>query len=183
MGPTTVSDSQLHDALLTLFRAHGFDGVSLTDLQSATGLKKSSLYHRFPGGKVQMATSLLDGVLRGTEALLLVDIQLPLRQQITDIGERLRDFYADGRLSCLLASMSVGDPPEEIATRTAAIVNTLIDGLTALAVAAGHPRLHARSLAVDAIASIEGALVLSRLTGDTSAFSRTIDSLPDRLGP
>ncbi len=42
-----------------VFRRVGYDGASLEELAKATGLKKSSLYHRFPEGKRQMATEVL----------------------------------------------------------------------------------------------------------------------------
>lgn len=42
-------------ALFQLFRESGYDGVSLAQIAVATGLGKASLYHHFPGGKVEMA--------------------------------------------------------------------------------------------------------------------------------
>ncbi len=56
MAPRLVSDSDLLERLGLLFRANGYDGSSLGDIAAATGLQKSSLYHRFPGGKQQMAS-------------------------------------------------------------------------------------------------------------------------------
>jgi hypothetical protein len=53
-----------------------------------------------------------------------------------------------------------------------------------LAREAGADEEAARARAQDAIAAIEGALVVSRVTGDRSAFTRAIDGLAERLlGP
>ena len=46
-------------ALGEVFRAHGYEGASLTLITEATGLGKGSLYHLFPGGKEQMAAEVL----------------------------------------------------------------------------------------------------------------------------
>ena len=41
--------------LAEVFRAHGYEGASLSLITRATGLGKGSLYHLFPGGKAEMA--------------------------------------------------------------------------------------------------------------------------------
>src|SRR5687767_7960924 len=53
--PPLVSDKELLERLTGVFRRHGYDGASLSVIAAATGLQRSSLYHRFPGGKEQMA--------------------------------------------------------------------------------------------------------------------------------
>ena len=42
-----------------VFRAHGYEGASLSLITASTGLGKGSLYHLFPGGKAQMAKEVL----------------------------------------------------------------------------------------------------------------------------
>ncbi|MCY3414417.1 MAG: TetR/AcrR family transcriptional regulator [Candidatus Heimdallarchaeota archaeon] len=37
-----------------LFMKRGYDGVSVKDITSECGLKKSSIYHHFPGGKEEL---------------------------------------------------------------------------------------------------------------------------------
>ena len=58
-----VSKEELLDEALELFRASGYEGVSLSDLSRATGLEKPSLYFRFPGGKEQIVLAVLDRVI------------------------------------------------------------------------------------------------------------------------
>ena len=45
-----------------VFRAHGYEGASLTLITEATGLGKGSLYNLFPGGKEQMAAEVLASI-------------------------------------------------------------------------------------------------------------------------
>ena len=47
--PQSVQDQDLMQRLSCVFRDVGYDGASLSILSEATGLKKASLYHRFPG--------------------------------------------------------------------------------------------------------------------------------------
>ena len=59
MRPQKISDQQLTLNMLEVLRARGFDGSSLNDLALAGGLKKASLYHRYPGGKEKLVASVL----------------------------------------------------------------------------------------------------------------------------
>ncbi len=55
MPITKVTEEELLDRLTSVFRTHGFEGASLSLISKATGLQRASLYHRFPGGKEEMA--------------------------------------------------------------------------------------------------------------------------------
>jgi AcrR family transcriptional regulator len=181
VAPKLVTDDQLNDRLLALFRAGGF-GVSLRELQEATGLKRSSLYHRFPGGKVDMATSIIREVAdRFRSEVLAGNDDGPLEERVAAIGSRLAAFYDDGDLSCLIDTLSVGGVPPEVADRITGLVRAWIDAFAGLSIEAGISPADARVRAVDAVAAIEGALVVARSTGDTGAFRRAVHSLPDRL--
>jgi AcrR family transcriptional regulator len=57
--PATFSKSELLAKLTEVFRRSGYDGASMADLSKITGLSKASLYHHFPGGKAEMATTVM----------------------------------------------------------------------------------------------------------------------------
>ncbi|MEO0971892.1 MAG: helix-turn-helix domain-containing protein, partial [Pseudomonadota bacterium] len=57
--PASINDDDLLDRLSSVFREVGYEEASMALLASASGLKKASLYHRFPGGKEQMAREVL----------------------------------------------------------------------------------------------------------------------------
>ncbi len=94
-------------ALGEVFRAHGYEGASLTLITEATGLGKGSLYHLFPGGKEQMAAE----VLAEIDTWFEVNIFAPLRESTIrrarcrhDRGRRqlfpFRRSHLPGRRGC-----------------------------------------------------------------------------------
>ena len=115
MAPRLVSDGDLLERLGLLFRANGYDGSSLGDIAAATGLQKSSLYHRFPGGKQQMASEIAGtiGIHFAEEVLAPLNGAGTARERLTEVAVRLAAFYDDGRRSCLLDTLSIGDPGGE----------------------------------------------------------------------
>ena len=186
MAPRLVSDSQLVERLSGLFRQVGYDGASLGTIAAATGLQKSSLYHRFPGGKQQMAGEASAAVLDEFAASVLAPYgtDAPLEQRVTAIPANLDRFYDGGRRYCLLDMLSVGDPGADATANLAAAAAAWIEVFASLAREAGAGAAAARERAQDAVAAIEGALVLARVTGDRHPFRRAVRGLPERLlGP
>ncbi len=49
----------LDEQLVGVFLRRGYEGATLAHLADAAGLSKASLYHHYPGGKVEMAGALL----------------------------------------------------------------------------------------------------------------------------
>ncbi|WP_259994352.1 TetR/AcrR family transcriptional regulator [Sulfitobacter sp. S190] len=54
-----------------LFQEKGFNGVGLTEILTATGVPKGSLYHHFPGGKPDLALEAAE--LAHRETLRIID--------------------------------------------------------------------------------------------------------------
>jgi TetR/AcrR family transcriptional regulator, lmrAB and yxaGH operons repressor len=183
MAPRRITDDQLLDRLTDVFRSGGYDGASLSDLAAVTGLQKSSLYHRFPGGKEQMATEVVERLGTGpdNDASAPCDADQPMRARVVEVGRALTAFYEAGAKSCLLDTLSVGDPGSTTAAALAAATNRWITAFARIAASTGVKPAAARARAQDAIGSIEGALVLARVTGDRRPFARAIERLPDVL--
>jgi AcrR family transcriptional regulator len=178
-----ITDEDLMERLTRVFQDHGFEGASLSRISQATGLEKASLYHRFPGGKDQMAEAVLAHVGRWFVQNLLAPLREtgPLAARVRETGRRIQAFYEDGRRSCLLDTLSLrgGSPAlHEAVGRTYAAWR---DSFAAAAREAGLPAGLARRRAEEAIMRIHGALVLARATGDTKPFARTVARLPDLL--
>jgi TetR/AcrR family transcriptional repressor of lmrAB and yxaGH operons len=183
MPPKLVSDALLMDRLIDVFRQEGFEGASLARLQDASGLKRSSLYHRFPDGKNDMACAVVAEVTNrfSTSILSAAGTDSPLEDRIAEIGRKLVAFYDDGHLPCLLDTMSIGQPAEEVADLIQQAASAWINALAGLSREAGHSRRNAQVRATDAVAAIQGSLVIARTTDDRSAFERAIAALPERL--
>lgn len=165
--------------LFELFRAGGFEGVSLADIAKATGLGRSSLYHYFPGGKEEMAAAVLDQVQAWAESHLLQ----PLRAQgsrterIDRLIEGLNALYAGGEKPCIVPSMLQGTAPKDLTDGVAAVVTGLIEALTDALTASGAAPQPARQAALDAVIRIQGALIVSRAVGTGQPFQMTLDRL------
>jgi AcrR family transcriptional regulator len=186
MAPRLVSDSDLLERLGTLFRANGYDGSSLGDIATATGLQKSSLYHRFPGGKQQMASEIAGttGTHFAEEVLAPLNGTGTAHDRLTEVAARLAVFYAEGRRSCLLDTLSIGDPGDEATAGLGLAAESWIAAFAGIARAEGAAPREARRRAEDAVAAIEGALVLARVTGNRAPFARSLERLPSLLlGP
>ncbi|HEX3087121.1 MAG TPA: TetR/AcrR family transcriptional regulator, partial [Ilumatobacteraceae bacterium] len=139
MPSRLVSEDQLLDRLTDVFRSAGFDGASLTDLAAASGLQRSSLYHRFPGGKEQMATEVIEhlGTKDASSTPASSDTDLPVRARIEQVGRALTAFYDAGAKSCLLDTMSLGDRGEGTSAALAAAANGWITELEGFAATTG----------------------------------------------
>jgi TetR/AcrR family transcriptional repressor of lmrAB and yxaGH operons len=182
--PQLVSEADLIDRLGGVFRDVGYAGASMSALAEASGLVKASLYHRFPGGKRQMA----DEVLADAGRWLADNVLDPLTRS-GDPHERLAEalaaldaFYQSGRKGCLLNMLSSprqDDGPFSPAVKAA--IEALVTALASVANDAGLPPADARSRALRSVMLLQGSLVLSRGLGSTDPFAACLKDLPDVL--
>ena len=183
MPAPKITNEDLLERLTRVFQDHGFEGASLSRISEATGLEKASLYHRFPGGKDQMAEAVLAHVGRWFVENLLAPLREtgPVAARIRKTGRRIQAFYEDGRGSCLLDTLSLRDGSPALHEAVGRTYAAWRDSFAAAAREAGLPAGLARRRAEEAIMSIHGALVLARATGDTKPFARALARLPDLL--
>lgn len=178
-----VSDEKLIDALSRLFRERGFDGVSIGDISHESGLQKSSLYHRCPGGKDEMALLVIDAITAHLRSHVVAPLagSGDLARRLRRVSGSLVEVYGDGQINCLLESLSLGASPE-IRAALDACLSAWVDAFTAIAREAGLRPSEAARRSRQAIARIQGALVLSRISSDPTAFREAIADLPTTLG-
>jgi TetR/AcrR family transcriptional regulator, lmrAB and yxaGH operons repressor len=180
--PQTVPDDELFDRLALVFRVAGFEGASLGALAEGAGLQRASLYHRFPGGKVQMAEAVMGRVKDlFTQALEPMRSDPDVAVGIAESARRISEIYADGDLPCVLDTLTLSGAPEGIRASAAEVTAGWIDAMAAAAERGGAAADEARLAAEDAFVRIEGSLVLARLHGDPTAFRRTLTGLPRML--
>jgi AcrR family transcriptional regulator len=179
MPAALMSKDEVLDRLTTVFRDKGYDGASLAELSSITGLGKSSLYHHFPRGKADMA----EQVLAHMEASLEGALFAPLRDEASPqhkldaMLDALAKFYSGGRQACLLERLATSAERQQFRRPLARAFGTWIDAVESLAREAGMSKAAARSSAEDLVVRIEGALVVAAGMGDAGVFRRTIESL------
>lgn len=180
MRTATIDDDALVDALSGVFSRKGYDGASLACLAEATGLKRASLYHRFPGGKAEMLGAVFakaDERFRHVLAPAFGDAPPAVRAQT--LATRLREYYQGGRQSCLIVALSVStDEHREVAEQC---LTAWVEAFAAISLDAGMDAETADLVAWEAVGCIEGALVIAATSGRTALFERVVSHLPSRL--
>lgn len=183
MARNAAGQERILPALAEAFREHGYEGASLTLISEATGLGKGSLYHFFPGGKADMAAA----VLAEIDAWFEVHVFAPLRSTATPregIGAMLdavERYFAAGRRVCLVGLFALGDCRDAFERQVRDYFARWIAALTAALMRGGLDRTSAAGLAEEAVAGIQGALVLARALGDRKVFTRAVERLRARL--
>jgi len=162
-----------------VFRDRGFDGASLAEISSATGLGKSSLYHYFPGGKDEMAVAVLERIdaWMNDHALAALRIAGTPRARLRSMLRVLDRFYVGGRNACVLGNLVVGGSRAKFQAYLASAFAGWIAALGALAVEAGVRGPEAQQRAEDAVVRIEGALIVAGGLGDPAPFKRALRSI------
>jgi TetR/AcrR family transcriptional repressor of lmrAB and yxaGH operons len=182
--PAKIEDADLLRKLSDVFRDLGYEGTSLAALSEATGLQKASLYHRFPGGKEQMAGE----VMKRAEAWLKENVLTPLRSsgppsaRIRAMARTIDAFYAGGRQACLLNMMAT---PHQDRGPFARLIKKAfkawIETLATVLVDARFDEETARFRAERAVMLLQGSLVLSRGMGTTRPFRSYLANLEQEL--
>jgi AcrR family transcriptional regulator len=165
------------EAILTaaaeLMRRKGYGAVGMKEIVAASGAPIGSLYHHFPGGKVQIAHEAL--INAGAAYALLIPSLIDAH---TDLGaavgavftQAADDMAATGFANmCPVASVAaeVTDTVEPLREAAAAVFISWLDSGTAYFFDRGLPAELARTVTVALIGALEGAFVLARTLRST----------------
>ncbi len=171
---------------MTLFREQGYEGTSLTDIATATGLGRASLYHYFRGGKSEMATTALDQFHRtlSREVVECLRQKIPPKEKLQLMFAGVARLFDQGNQSCL-CTVFVLDPHTRqlLQGRIQEILAQWLQAITLVLEEAGVPQSQAYQKAEDIVIRIQGALVLAKELGDQNLFERTLQRLGNELLP
>ncbi|HUO34383.1 MAG TPA: TetR/AcrR family transcriptional regulator [Candidatus Acidoferrum sp.] len=183
MAMATITDAELLERCTDVFRTYGFEGATMTRLSAATGLEKASLYHRFPGGKKEVALAVAAGVMKWFTANVFDVLKQPgpPQKRLRAAADQLRIFYADGSKSCILDLLSIPAGGPELAAGLKGALQAWQKAFAEVSRESGYSAKEATRRAEDAIIRIEGSLVLSRVLGDSKPFDRALDELSATL--
>ena len=183
MPARKVEEEVLLNGLTRIFQDHGFEGASLSRISDATGLEKASLYHRFRGGKEEMAQAVLQRAGRkfADDVLKPLFEDGPLEARVKEAGKRVAAFYENGQRSCLLDTLSFSDGGEKVRSTARTAYEGWRDAFAHAARESGWTPAASSKRAQHAIIVLEGSLVISRVTGDAKPFQDAIRSLPEML--
>lgn len=183
MSAKVLKREELLLKLFSIFRRSGFDGATLSKISRETGLGKASLYHHFPGGKLQMA----EEVLRFVESWNDLNLIVPLggkgrpKQKIKNMVATINDMYEGGKAGCLIGALVPEDAFIEYQDQIKRILIKWIEAIANVLVEYGIERKESLLRAEDAVAKIQGALIVAKATGQRAVFGRLMRNLPVEL--
>ncbi len=183
MARTIVERSDVIPILGEVFRAHGYEGASLSIIGEATGLGKGSLYHFFPGGKEEMAAAVLGDI----DAWFQTHVYKPLRdssdarQAIADMFRSVDHYFQSGGRICLVGVFALGEERDRFYIQVRGYFTDWIEALARALRRLGHSAKGAQRLSLEVIGGIQGGLMLARALDDPRTFSACIASLERRL--
>ncbi len=163
------------DAALRLFRVQGYHHTSVADISSACGLLKGSIYHYFPG-KRELALAALDRVIDDArESLFAVaaDDRIPAETRIKMLAEAVEHYFIGREGGCLMGNLALelGGAEPEFTQRIKTYFDEWATALTHV-LKARYGEASARQMARDAIARVQGAIMLMGLFNDQSVLQR-----------
>jgi len=183
MAFAKIERDQVLDRLFEVFRAKGYDGASMADLAAATGLKKASLYHRFPEGKSSMADAVLDSIVSWTETNLVqvINSKKSPSERLDEVLRLINELYHGGEVDCTLRALSHGSASTLFQEKIGRIFKTWISAFADLAIDFGHDKAAAVQLGATTLSQIQGTLILSVTLGDKSLFDKALAEIRSRL--
>lgn len=176
MPQALLSRADLLDRLLLVFRDRGFEGATIAEIARATGLGKASLYHHFPGGKSEMAQTLVREVCAHLDRDVFAALQGKggPRRRIQRMVEGMDQYLEGGNRNCLLGVFCLGGTRDRFAEEVSAKVNLWVGEIADVLIDSGVPRKDARRRARDFLIRIQGAIVISRALGTLKPYRQTI---------
>jgi AcrR family transcriptional regulator len=168
-----------------LLAEKGYAGMELRDVAARGKAPRGSIYHHFPGGKVQLAREA--AALEGEQVRETIERSLEergLRRTLAMFGEVFRRRVADHpeRIGCPVAAAALARPedPELAATATAAFQSWERPIAAALR-DEGVGQREAAAFAGLVVSTVEGALLRARAAGSQEPLDSAISGLEQAL--
>ena len=173
-----VRDRMVEGAMVLLAR-RGLQATSFSEVLSATGAPRGSLYHHFPGGKDQLVAVAVDragAVL--TEAMETV-AGAPAEAVVARFLAIWRAVLMRSQCEagCAVLAVTVATDSAELLSHATAVFRAWRERMTDLLCEGGLSSVQARSFAMVLIASVEGAVVLSRAEQSLEPFEAVAQQL------
>lgn len=180
MRPQKVLDIEILTGLAKVFRSKGYEGASLKDLSEATGLKKASLYHRFPNGKKEMADAVLGHVGNWVEEHVFqafLDQELSPQARLKKGLLEIRTLYNGGDEVCVFRALSMEAGFELFDKQIRNGMSMWIATLKNIGIALELDPNEAEKRAVQTLIEIQGSLIVTKGMGDVIIFENTLQNI------
>jgi TetR/AcrR family transcriptional repressor of lmrAB and yxaGH operons len=168
-----------------LLAEKGYAGMELRDVAERGKAPRGSIYHHFPGGKVQLAREAAE--LEGATIRDLIERSLQergLRETLTMFGEIFRRRVADHpeQLGCPVAAAALARPEDpELAAAATTAFRSWETPIAAALLDEGVGRKGAEDFAGLVVSTVEGALIRARAAGSTEPLDSAIGGLGQAL--
>jgi TetR/AcrR family transcriptional regulator, lmrAB and yxaGH operons repressor len=168
-----------------LLAEKGYAGMELRDVAERGKAPRGSIYHHFPGGKVQLAREAAE--LEGTTIRDLIERSIEergLKQTLALFGDVFRRRVADypERIGCPVAAVALARPEDP---ELAAVATTAFQSWERPIAAALHDEgVNARDAEAFAglvVSTVEGALLRARAAGSQEPLDSAIGGLGHAL--
>lgn len=179
-----IPKDHIMEGIVSTFRTYGYEGASLSKLSTVTGLGRSSLYHYFPDGKVDMARAAFIHLTTQFESQVLnplADTQLTPNERLDYCKQGLQRFYAEGYQPCLLNIFSMGQASEALRFPIREFTLKVKHSLAVFMIGIGLAESEAERRSEALLIELQGTLVLTRALNDSAVFQRFLDKLPTQL--
>ena len=177
MRPQKVEERELLDKLFAVIRAKGYDGASISELAALTGLKKASLYHRFPGGKKDIIRAVLEDLDTWSQKHIIGVLESPTLeadQKLNTVLSNIDKLYKQGGKTCIYRSLSLENGLEHFHQEVHSGIKSWIDAFTSFGESIGLTKLAAEKKAMEAISLIQGSLMVSKIMENKSIWEDSL---------
>ena len=174
MAKVSSAREGLIDAAVELFRARGYEGVGVAELLEKSGAPRGSLYFHFPGGKEEIGVEAVSRVGENVKSQFRAlhetgcDMAFYIDQVFKTTAKGIKD--RDYKCSCPIAAIAAG--MGEANPKLNETVRTVFAGwekeMSEAARARGMTPKNATAFASAMLASIEGAMVVSKAQGSVA---------------
>lgn len=180
MRPQKIEESELLTGLMTVLRTKGYDGASLNELADFSGLKKASLYHRYPGGKKDIALSVLKFVGEWIDKNIIDVIDnrsLTPQERLQTTLNNIDILYSSGKSSCILRALSTDSGMELFGDELKNSVKRWLSCFSRIGVDFGYDKATSEQKAMQVLVKIQGSLVVSKTLESTRPFIDALDEI------
>lgn len=180
MRPQKIDDQALLNNLMNVITAKGYEGASLNELADASGLKKASLYHRFPGGKKDIAIAVLNFIrewIDKTIIKVLGNSELPPEVKLEKGLKNIEELYRGGKSTCILRALSMENGFSLFKSELAIAADDWLLSFEKLGTDFGMKRSDAKRTSIEVLTKIQGSLVVSKLMNDDEVFKKALEDI------
>ena len=183
MARTVLDRSDAVRALASVFRKRGFEGGSLSVIQQETGIGRGSLYHFFPEGKTDMAAAVLEQVSDWFEERIFAPLRTAQNatEAIEATSQEAAEYFISRERVCLFAAITLGEEQEAFTGPVRKYFTDWVDALAGALRAGGLSSEEAADRALDAVATIQGGLILARAYDDDATLLGIVERTKQNL--